>query len=125
MSFLTCFWLLPQKEHFRRSPLSPIRATCCPPPQNGPREVGPCVRLVLPAPAAPLAPPRLSSRRIRRGSGARRPYPPPPTGRANDSPAPAATPHPSPPLRLPLERYGSSVRHAPPRPVPVSPQAGS
>ena len=26
MSFLTCFWLLPQKEHFRRSPVSPIRA---------------------------------------------------------------------------------------------------
>src|SRR6186997_322144 len=27
MSFLTCFWLLPQKEHLSRSPPSPIRAT--------------------------------------------------------------------------------------------------
>src|SRR5262245_55867765 len=27
MSFLTCFWLLPQKEHFNRSPPSPMRAT--------------------------------------------------------------------------------------------------
>jgi hypothetical protein len=24
MSFLTCFWVLPQKEHFRRSLVSPI-----------------------------------------------------------------------------------------------------
>jgi hypothetical protein len=24
---LTCFWLFPQKEHFSRSPPSPIRAT--------------------------------------------------------------------------------------------------
>jgi len=31
MSFLTCFWLFPQKEHLSRSPLSPIRATCWPP----------------------------------------------------------------------------------------------
>ena len=27
MSFLTCFCDLPQKEHFSRSPPSPIRAT--------------------------------------------------------------------------------------------------
>src|SRR5680860_1062847 len=27
MSFLTCFWLFPQNEHFSRSPPSPIRAT--------------------------------------------------------------------------------------------------
>jgi hypothetical protein len=27
MSFLTCFWLLPQKEHLSKSPLSPSRAT--------------------------------------------------------------------------------------------------
>ena len=27
MSFLTCFWLFPQKEHFSRSPPSPMRAT--------------------------------------------------------------------------------------------------
>src|SRR3954468_3761971 len=27
MSFLTCFWLLPQNEHFRRSAVSPMRAT--------------------------------------------------------------------------------------------------
>jgi hypothetical protein len=26
MSFFTCFWLFPQKEHFSRSPPSPIRA---------------------------------------------------------------------------------------------------
>src|SRR5690348_5242912 len=26
MSFLTCFWLLPQNEHFSRSPPSPMRA---------------------------------------------------------------------------------------------------
>jgi hypothetical protein len=29
MSFLTCFWDFPQKEHFSRSPPSPIRATDC------------------------------------------------------------------------------------------------
>src|ERR1700712_1611009 len=28
MSFLTCFWLFPQKEHFSRSAPSPMRATC-------------------------------------------------------------------------------------------------
>src|SRR5689334_24206002 len=27
MSFFTCFWLLPQKEHLSRSPPSPMRAT--------------------------------------------------------------------------------------------------
>src|SRR5215469_6143125 len=27
MSFLTCFWLLPQNEHFSRSAPSPMRAT--------------------------------------------------------------------------------------------------
>jgi hypothetical protein len=27
MSFLTCFWLFPQKEHFSRSPPSPNFAT--------------------------------------------------------------------------------------------------
>src|ERR1700759_4663601 len=27
MSFLTCFWLFPQNEHFSRSPPSPMRAT--------------------------------------------------------------------------------------------------
>lgn len=26
MSFLTCFWLFPQNEHFNRSPPSPMRA---------------------------------------------------------------------------------------------------
>src|SRR5947209_19431244 len=26
MSFLTCFWLFPQNEHFSRSPPSPMRA---------------------------------------------------------------------------------------------------
>src|SRR3954451_1940554 len=31
MSFLTCFWLLPQKEHFSRSPPSPNLATSPPP----------------------------------------------------------------------------------------------
>src|ERR687885_1833292 len=31
MSFLTCFWLLPQNEHFSRSPPSPMRATGTPP----------------------------------------------------------------------------------------------
>jgi hypothetical protein len=30
MSFLTCFWLLPQNEHLSRSPLSPMRATRAP-----------------------------------------------------------------------------------------------
>src|SRR5690242_5967990 len=30
MSFLTCFWLLPQNEHFSRSPPSPMRATRSP-----------------------------------------------------------------------------------------------
>src|SRR6478609_4348787 len=32
MSFLTCFWLFPQNEHFSRSPPSPIRATGGHPP---------------------------------------------------------------------------------------------
>src|SRR3954451_7333579 len=36
MSFLTCFWLLPQNEHFSRSPPSPIRATRSP-SSGGPR----------------------------------------------------------------------------------------
>ena len=26
MSFLTCYWLFPQNEHFSRSPPSPMRA---------------------------------------------------------------------------------------------------
>jgi hypothetical protein len=26
MSFFTCFWLFPQKEHFSKSPPSPMRA---------------------------------------------------------------------------------------------------
>jgi hypothetical protein len=43
MSFLTCFWLLPQKEHLSRSPPSPMRATSAPLPlptgRSGP---GPC-----------------------------------------------------------------------------------
>src|SRR5258708_20224497 len=29
MSFLTCFWLFPQNEHFSRSPPSPNLATTC------------------------------------------------------------------------------------------------
>src|ERR1700730_2111257 len=29
MSFLTCFWLFPQKEHLSRSPPSPNLATAC------------------------------------------------------------------------------------------------
>src|ERR1051326_3110000 len=40
ISFLTCFWLLPQNEHFSRSPPSPMRATqillCLGPPQSDP-----------------------------------------------------------------------------------------
>src|SRR4051794_30193685 len=32
MSFFTCFWLLPQNEHFSRSPPSPMRATGGHPP---------------------------------------------------------------------------------------------
>src|SRR5690349_2535305 len=32
MSFLTCFWLFPQNEHFSRSPPSPMRATGGHPP---------------------------------------------------------------------------------------------
>src|SRR6059058_4658554 len=38
MSFLTCFWLFPQNEHFSRSPPSPMRATqllpCLGPPRQ-------------------------------------------------------------------------------------------
>src|SRR5689334_1741120 len=40
MSFLTCFWLFPQKEHFSRSPPSPNFATsisCTPCPRPPPR----------------------------------------------------------------------------------------
>src|SRR4029077_12265729 len=53
MSFLTCFWLLPQKEHFSRSPPSPMRATGGHPPirpyespEQGLRRVRRVVRLV-------------------------------------------------------------------------------
>src|SRR3954447_19864735 len=48
MSFLTCFWLLPQKEHLSRSPPSPMRATRSPSPRQRPRGTedaglaGPC-----------------------------------------------------------------------------------
>src|SRR4051794_9524966 len=35
MSFLTCFWLFPQKEHFSRSPPSPMRATGTTPHDSG------------------------------------------------------------------------------------------
>src|SRR3954453_2352414 len=41
MSFLTCFWLLPQKEHFSRSPPSPNLATS-PPPALGVRSAHTC-----------------------------------------------------------------------------------
>src|SRR5215470_12401988 len=34
MSFLTCFWLFPQNEHFSRSPPSPMRATQHPFPRG-------------------------------------------------------------------------------------------
>src|SRR4051812_19991116 len=43
MSFLTCFWLLPQKEHFSRSPPSPIRATCTSPCSLRPTPGADCV----------------------------------------------------------------------------------
>src|SRR3954451_19118621 len=36
MSFLTCFWLFPQKEHLSRSPPSPMRATRKPLPLTCP-----------------------------------------------------------------------------------------
>src|SRR4051812_34910218 len=42
MSFLTCFWLFPQKEHFSRSPPSPIRATHLSPAHDPARTAGPC-----------------------------------------------------------------------------------
>src|SRR5689334_17920284 len=35
MSFLTCFWLFPQKEHLSRSPPSPMRATGMSLPSGG------------------------------------------------------------------------------------------
>src|SRR6476660_6946395 len=35
MSFLTCFWLFPQNEHFSRSPPSPNLATSPPPAPAG------------------------------------------------------------------------------------------
>src|SRR3982751_904042 len=35
MSFLTCFWLFPQNEHFSRSPPSPMRATGATPHDSG------------------------------------------------------------------------------------------
>src|ERR671919_1390634 len=35
MSFLTCFWLFPQKEHLSRSPPSPMRATRIVLPESG------------------------------------------------------------------------------------------
>src|SRR3954451_12274085 len=36
ISFLTCFWLFPQKEHFSRSPPSPNFATALYPPPHIP-----------------------------------------------------------------------------------------
>src|SRR5437763_1233393 len=64
MSFLTCFWLLPQNEHFRRSPLSPIRAT--PPPRawssSGSGHLTLARRLRL------VEHPRLAPRRVESGS---------------------------------------------------------
>ena len=50
MSFLTCFWLFPQKEHFSRSPPSPMRATgwvSFGPGKDGP-DVTPAARRRLP-----------------------------------------------------------------------------
>src|SRR5438105_6146249 len=35
ISFLTCFWLFPQKEHFSRSPPSPMRAMNAAPVPSG------------------------------------------------------------------------------------------
>src|SRR3954449_5598460 len=35
MSFLTCFWLFPQKEHLSRSPPSPMRAMSAAPVPSG------------------------------------------------------------------------------------------
>src|SRR4030095_14043544 len=40
ISFLTCFWLFPQNEHFSRSPPSPMRATSS--PSSGGPERAPC-----------------------------------------------------------------------------------
>src|SRR3954449_4651503 len=51
MSFLTCFWLLPQKEHLSRSPPSPMRATRSPSLDNGPAgERGRRARRPVPVP---------------------------------------------------------------------------
>src|SRR5215204_2142532 len=55
MSFLTCFWDLPQKEHFRRSPPSPMRATYDPLPL-GHRAAEPVHSLTLPPPGADAPP---------------------------------------------------------------------
>src|SRR3954454_6181102 len=45
MSFLTCFWLLPQKEHLSRSPPSPMRTTRSPPgTRNRPTGLGGWIR---------------------------------------------------------------------------------
>src|SRR6059058_3464390 len=64
MSFLTCFWLLPQKEHLSRSPPSPMRATRSPSLVNGPAGkagtqglAGPCrcPGMTVPPPSASRA----------------------------------------------------------------------
>src|SRR4051794_1638259 len=64
MSFLTCFWLLPQKEHLSRSPPSPMRATGMSLPLGGVRVANyscrrsvrrPCPRHPLNATPAPLS----------------------------------------------------------------------
>src|SRR5687768_5930059 len=44
MSFLTCFCDFPQKEHFSRSPPSPIRATYVSPCAHRPTLTGPGLR---------------------------------------------------------------------------------
>src|SRR3982750_2857060 len=47
MSFLTCFWDFPQKEHFSRSPPSPIRATYVLPALIGRLVPAPGLRMIF------------------------------------------------------------------------------
>src|SRR4051812_31960816 len=81
ISFLTCFWLFPQKEHFSRSPPSPIRATGGHPPVGRARYVKPVHRLCADCagqdPKAPQTVPRAApdagmDTRYVSGSGERR-----------------------------------------------------
>src|SRR5215204_3502647 len=69
MSFLTCFWLFPQKEHLSRSPPSPMRATRIVLPESG------CARWARVSRRYPLGPTWGPAARDRRAAAPEPPRP--------------------------------------------------